>query len=89
VGKLITAKVRIPTIGIGAGRYCDGQVLVFHDMLGLFEKFLPKFVKRYADLGPQVVEALARFKAEVKEGVFPSDDHVFGGVKREDLKELW
>jgi 3-methyl-2-oxobutanoate hydroxymethyltransferase len=89
VGKLITAKVRIPTIGIGAGRYCDGQVLVFHDMLGLFEKFLPKFVKRYADLGPQVVEALARFKAEVKEGVFPSDDHVFGGVKGEDLKELW
>lgn len=89
VGRLITAKVRIPTIGIGAGRYCDGQVLVFHDMLGLFEKFLPKFVKRYADLGPKVVEALGKFKEEVKGGKFPSEDHVFGGITQEDLKELW
>lgn len=89
VGRLITQKVRIPTIGIGAGRYCDGQVLVFHDMLGLFEKFVPKFVKRYADLGPEVVSALQRFREEVKGGIFPSDEHVFGGVTQEDLKDLY
>lgn len=89
VGRLITQKVRIPTIGIGAGRYCDGQVLVFHDMLGLFEKFVPKFVKRYADLGPEVVSALQRFRKEVKGGIFPSDEHVFGGVTQEDLKDLY
>lgn len=89
VGKLITSKLRIPTIGIGAGRYCDGQVLVFHDMLGLFEKFLPKFVKRYADLGPQVVTALENFKKEVKQGSFPSDEFVFGGVAEEDLRCLY
>jgi 3-methyl-2-oxobutanoate hydroxymethyltransferase len=89
VGKLITRKLRIPTIGIGAGRYCDGQVLVFHDMVGLFEKFLPKFVKRYANLGPEVVKALETFKQETKEGSFPSDEFVFGGVTEEDLKELY
>lgn len=89
VGKLITRKLRIPTIGIGAGRYCDGQVLVFHDMVGLFEKFLPKFVKRYANLGPEVVKALQEFKEEVKQGVFPSDDFVFGGVTEEDLRSLY
>jgi 3-methyl-2-oxobutanoate hydroxymethyltransferase len=88
VGKLITKKLRIPTIGIGAGRYCDGQVLVFHDMVGLFEKFLPKFVKRYANLGPEVVKALELFKKETKDGSFPSDEFVFGGVKDEDLKGL-
>lgn len=89
VGKLITQKVSIPTIGIGGGRYCDGQVLVFHDMFGLFEKFLPKFVKQYANLGEEIVKGLEEFKAEVKEGVFPSDEYVFGGVKEEELKRLY
>ncbi len=87
--KLITRKLRIPTIGIGAGRYCDGQVLVFHDMVGLFEKFLPKFVKRYANLGPDVVRALEDFKRETKEGTFPQAEHTFGGVSEEDLRGLY
>ncbi len=89
VGRLITAKVGIPTIGIGGGRYCDGQVLVFHDMVGLFEKFIPKFVKRYVNLGEEVVKALEEFKREVKEGKFPLEEHVFGGVDEEELKRLY
>jgi 3-methyl-2-oxobutanoate hydroxymethyltransferase len=89
VGKLITHKVSIPTIGIGAGRYCDGQVLVFHDMLGLFEKFIPKFVKRYVNLGEEIVKSLEEFKREIKAGSFPATEHVFGGVDTEDLKELY
>lgn len=89
VGKLITQKISIPTIGIGGGRYCDGQVLVFHDMFGLFEKFLPKFVKQYAQLGEQIVEGLETFKKEVQEGTFPADEHVFGGVDEEELKRLY
>lgn len=89
VGKLITHKVSIPTIGIGAGRYCDGQVLVFHDMLGLFEKFIPKFVKRYVNLGEDIVKSLEEFKSEVKAGNFPAQEHVFGGVDAEDLKKLY
>lgn len=89
VGKLITQKVSIPTIGIGGGRYCDGQVLVFHDMFGLFEKFLPKFVKQYANLGEEIVKGLEQYKDEVRKGVFPSDEYVFGGVKEEELKRLY
>lgn len=89
VSRLITHKVSIPTIGIGAGRYCDGQVLVFHDMLGLFEKFIPKFVKKYANLGEEIVKSLEEFKREVKEGNFPAQEHIFGGVGAEDLKELY
>ena len=89
VGKLITQKVSFITIGIGGGRYCDGQVLVFHDMFGLFEKFLPKFAKQYANLGAEIVKGLEQFKAEVKEGKFPDDAHVFGGVKEEELKRLY
>jgi 3-methyl-2-oxobutanoate hydroxymethyltransferase len=89
VSKLITHKVSIPTIGIGAGGYCDGQVLVFHDMLGLFEKFIPKFVKRYVNLGEEIVKSLEEFKSEVKAGSFPAQEHVFGGVDAEELKQLY
>lgn len=89
IGKVITEKVSIPTIGIGGGRFCDGQVLVFHDMLGLFEKFIPKFVKKYAELGVEIVNGLEKFKQEVKEGTFPSDEHVFKGVSEEELKRLY
>lgn len=71
VAKLITESVRVPTIGIGAGPYCDGQVLVLHDMLGLTER-VPKFVKRYASLGEEIRRALSEFKREVKEGKFPT-----------------
>ena len=68
----ITAKLSIPTIGIGAGPNCDGQILVIHDMLGLFDKFTPKFVKKYAEIGRTMREAIERYKDEVEKGTFPS-----------------
>lgn len=89
IGKLVTEKVSIPTIGIGGGRYCDGQVLVFHDMLGLFEKFVPKFVKKYAELGVEIVNGLENFKQDVKEGSFPSNEYVFKGISEEELERLY
>jgi len=73
----ITESLKIPTIGIGAGKYCDGQVLVFHDLVGLFEEFKPKFVKRYAELGKEAREAVRKFVEEVKEGKFPEDEHSY------------
>ncbi|NLY71805.1 MAG: 3-methyl-2-oxobutanoate hydroxymethyltransferase [Clostridiales bacterium] len=89
LGKLITEKLRIPTIGIGGGRYTDGQVLVFHDMVGLFDKFVPKFVKQYLNLTPEIVKALETFKEEVKAGKFPEEKHTFGGVTEEELERLY
>ncbi len=89
VGKLITEKVKVPTIGIGGGRGTDGQVLVFHDMVGLFEKFLPKFVKQYMNMSPEIVKALEEFKNDVKTGAFPEEAHTFGGVSEEELKRLY
>jgi 3-methyl-2-oxobutanoate hydroxymethyltransferase len=73
----ITAGLSIPTIGIGAGPDCDGQVLVIHDILGLCEKYSPKFVKRYADLGPIISDAVKRYVAEVRSGEFPTEEHSF------------
>lgn len=73
----ITERVRVPTIGIGAGRYTDGQVLVLHDLLGLFTDFTPKFVKRYANLGETALEAVKQFAAEVRAGRFPGEQHVY------------
>jgi 3-methyl-2-oxobutanoate hydroxymethyltransferase len=73
----ITAKLTIPTIGIGAGPSCDGQVLVLHDILGLCEKYSPKFVKRYAELGPIISDAVKRYVTEVRSGDFPTDEHSF------------
>lgn len=89
LGKLITEKLTIPTLGIGGGRYMDGQIMVFHDMVGLFEKFIPKFVKQYMNLAPEIVAALEAFKADVKSGAFPEEIHTFGGVNEEDLKRLY
>ncbi len=89
LGKLITEKLSIPTIGIGAGRYTDGQVIVFHDMMGLFEKFVPKFVKQYRNLGPEIIKAMEEYKSDVKIGAFPEEKHVFGGVTEEELKRLY
>ena len=77
LSEAITAAVSIPTIGIGAGPYCDGQVLVTHDMVGMFEKFIPSFVKRYAHLAPQIKEAVAAYHDEVKKGTFPAEEHSF------------
>jgi len=73
----ITAALAIPTIGIGGGAHCDGQVLVLHDMLGMFERFTPKFVKKYANIGEQMGKAVAQYVREVKEGKFPSAEHSF------------
>ncbi|MBU1546608.1 MAG: 3-methyl-2-oxobutanoate hydroxymethyltransferase [Proteobacteria bacterium] len=73
----ITASIGIPTIGIGAGPQCDGQVLVSHDLLGMFEKFVPSFVKRYADLAPQIAGGIASFRDEVKSGAYPDAEHSF------------
>ena len=73
----ITKAVSVPTIGIGAGGGCDGQILVTDDMLGLYGEFKPKFVKRYADLRSQIVDAIRLYKKEVKEAAFPSDEHTY------------
>jgi 3-methyl-2-oxobutanoate hydroxymethyltransferase len=73
----ITSRVGAPTIGIGAGRYCDGQVLVTNDMLGLDMDFKPKFVKRYAELYTVVRDAVAKFKGEVLAGTYPDDEHTY------------
>jgi 3-methyl-2-oxobutanoate hydroxymethyltransferase len=77
LAKVITASVPVPTIGIGAGPDCDGQVLVTHDLLGMFEKFVPRFVKGYANLAPQIRQAVAGFKQEVQAGSFPDAAHSF------------
>ncbi|QJW97467.1 3-methyl-2-oxobutanoate hydroxymethyltransferase [Frigoriglobus tundricola] len=77
LGAKLTAAVTIPTIGIGAGAACDGQVLVFHDMLGLFPDFKPKFAKRYADLGGAVKTAVESYCREVRDGSFPAAEHTF------------
>ena len=77
LAKEITERVTIPTIGIGAGIHCDGQVLVLHDMLGLFDDFTPKFVKRYADIKDSMAAAVKTFIDEVREGKFPGEEHSF------------
>ncbi|HET98411.1 MAG TPA: 3-methyl-2-oxobutanoate hydroxymethyltransferase [Desulfurivibrio alkaliphilus] len=78
LARRISAAVSIPTIGIGAGPYCDGQVLVTHDLLGLFDRFVPRFAKQYATLAEQAGAALASFRDEVERGVFPAAEHSFG-----------
>jgi 3-methyl-2-oxobutanoate hydroxymethyltransferase len=77
LAKRITKELSIPTIGIGAGPHCDGQVLVLHDVLGLFERFLPKFAKQYTNLKEEAIHALRLYKEEVEKGIFPSQDHSY------------
>jgi len=77
VAARVTAAVRVPTIGIGAGAQCSGQVLVLHDLLGLNEGFSPKFLKRYASMAGEVREAISHFGDEVRAGSYPDDDHSF------------
>ena len=77
LAKKITEQATIPTIGIGAGPYCDGQVLVLHDVIGLFDRFLPKFVKRYANLKDDVMKAVTAYREEIEKGIFPSEKHSF------------
>ena len=73
--KLVTKKVSIPTIGIGAGKYCDGQVQVIHDLLGLFSDFVPRHAKQYAKLGGPMKKAFEEYISEVKFGTFPTDQN--------------
>ena len=77
LSQAISAAVTIPTIGIGAGRFCDGQVLVTHDMVGMFEKIVPTFMKKYVNLAPQIKEAVAAYNKEVKAGDFPDEEQSF------------
>ncbi|HXH98220.1 MAG TPA: 3-methyl-2-oxobutanoate hydroxymethyltransferase [Gaiellaceae bacterium] len=83
VAKAVTASLAVPTIGIGAGGDCDGQVLVWHDMLGYYEGHAPRFVKRYADLGAAIVEGLGRYADEVRRGTFPEEQHTYGMPEEE------
>lgn len=76
-GKLVTEKLRVPTISVGAGPYCDGQAVLLSDIIGMYPVFTPKFVKRYAMLGEQVVKAVAEFVSETKAGVFPAPEHCY------------
>jgi 3-methyl-2-oxobutanoate hydroxymethyltransferase len=83
VAARITAELSIPTIGIGAGPDCDGQVLVYHDLLGLTEGHLPRFVKRYANLSREIRDALETYAAEVRSGAFPGEEHAYAMPKDE------
>jgi len=88
VAQIITKQISIPTMGIGAGPHCDAQVLVTQDLLGMFDRFVPKFVKQYAKLNGQMVDALNQFYQESQDGIFPGPEYSFG-MKEEDLKKLY
>ncbi len=90
LGKMLSDRLRIPVIGIGAGPNTDGQVLVVNDLLGLFDRFVPKFVKQYAKLRPVILEALLAYKKEVQEMTFPAPEHCFNLTKeaKEALQDL-
>jgi 3-methyl-2-oxobutanoate hydroxymethyltransferase len=83
----VTRRLAIPTIGIGAGRDCDGQVLVWHDLLGLYEGHAPRFVKRYADLGTEIRRALKAYAEDVRTGRFPEDQHMYA-MPEEELRQF-
>ena len=87
VAEIITNELKIPTIGIGAGVYCDGQVLVTHDLLGLFDRYRPKFVKQYANLNYSILEAIIRYRDEVLQGKFPNEDYRFT-IKKDEMDKL-
>ena len=88
LAQLITQKLSIPTIGIGAGAGCDGQVLVYQDMLGMFNDYTPKFVKRFAEVGEVMKNAFAEYNRQVKEGSYPDEAHSFG-MDEDVLKKLY
>ena len=77
LAKKITGELSIPTIGIGAGPHCDGQILVLHDVIGLFERFVPKFVKQYANVKGDALKAIITYREEIEKGVFPSNEQSF------------
>ncbi|MGL5649617.1 MAG: 3-methyl-2-oxobutanoate hydroxymethyltransferase [Clostridium sp.] len=88
LSKIITESINIPTIGIGAGNDCDGQILVYQDMVGMFSGFKPKFVKRYRELGEEMKEAFKEYDREVKDKVFPSEEHSFK-ISDEVIEKLY
>ena len=88
LAKIITEKLSIPTIGIGGGSDCDGQVLVWQDSVGLFSDFTPKFVKKYAEVGKIMIEAFTTYDKEVKDGSFPEEKHCFT-IKEDELSKLY
>lgn len=87
LARVITEKLKIPTIGIGAGPYCDGQILVFHDLVGFLDGYLPKFVKKYADINELISQAVKGYIDDVKDGRFPDSDHSYH-LKSEKVDEL-
>ncbi len=87
IAKLITGILDIPTIGIGAGPHCDGQILVIHDMLGIFTEFKPKFLKYFGKLGEEIIKALRLYQTEVKEGKYPDQEHSYE-YPLNDFKEI-
>jgi 3-methyl-2-oxobutanoate hydroxymethyltransferase len=89
LASFITERLTIPTIGIGAGARCDGQVLVYHDVLGLYDGHTPKFVRRYANARQDLQAALERFLADVRSGSFPTDAESFHGTSQDELKRLY
>ncbi|MCR5429885.1 MAG: 3-methyl-2-oxobutanoate hydroxymethyltransferase [Eubacterium sp.] len=88
LAKIVTEKLTIPTIGIGAGKDCDGQVLVFQDMLGMFDDFVPKFVKQFGNVGTAMKEAFSAYKKEVEDGTFPGEEHTYG-IDDEIIEKLY
>jgi 3-methyl-2-oxobutanoate hydroxymethyltransferase len=86
---IITERLSIPTIGIGAGPHCDGQVLVFHDLLGLYDGHTPRFVRQYAQLGEAMRSAIGQYLADVREGRFPSDAESFHSSSADELRKLY
>ncbi|HNX24086.1 MAG TPA: 3-methyl-2-oxobutanoate hydroxymethyltransferase [Spirochaetota bacterium] len=89
LAKEITESISIPTIGIGGGRYCDGQVLVINDLLGMNETFTPKFLKKYADLSSIIRGALNEYNSEVKSGAFPGEKNVFKSEKKDEAGKVY
>lgn len=88
LAELISKSISIPTIGIGAGAGCDGQILVYQDMLGLFSDFTPKFVKKYANVGEMMTQAFRDYIADVQEGSFPAPEHTFA-ISEDVIKKLY
>lgn len=87
VSKIISESIDIPTIGIGSGLHCDGQVLVIHDILGLYEKLKPKFAKQYLSLSNDVIQAVSKFKSDVESGSFPAEENWFS-MEKEEYEKL-
>lgn len=88
LAKLISDTISVPTIGIGAGSGCDGQVLVYQDLLGMYSDFTPKFVKRYVNMGALIKEAFEQYSSEVKNGIFPEEKHTFK-ISDEVIEKLY